>query len=305
MTESIKNIEDFSPVFEDVHSHLDHVDAIPKPILLNKKPLTNGQFGQKIHPVIYPSGLVMLNPRWTAQTYNLFYSKHYDEFYDLALKPEYGKAGIVRNMEEVWSRVSGNLNLKKQPIYKVLDAGCGPGYGLEYIKNLNPDIEIFGIEASIDARDILKNNVGATVIDSDIDGDWHYQYEGQIDLIILRHVVEHMLNPIESLSNLRKTLSPKGYLYIAVPDMMHPRLVLRDYDDWWEYWFRAVHPYYYNKRTLFTTLAMSGLEPVCFGQENEEIWTIVRPIPSRKHKPVNFDKDTFVEQIKVLETFLP
>ena len=109
MKESIKNIEDFSPIFEDVHNHLDHEDAIPKPILLNNKPLTIGQFGQEIHPVIYPSGLVMLNPRWTAKTYNLFYSKHYDEFYDLALKPEYGKAGIVRNMEEVWSRVFWQL----------------------------------------------------------------------------------------------------------------------------------------------------------------------------------------------------
>jgi len=288
-----------------VHSHLDPVDAIPKAILLNKKPLTVGQFDQEIHPVIYPSGLVMLNPRWTSPTYNLFYSKHYDEFYDLSLKPDYGKAGIVRNMEEVWGRVAENVNLEKKPINKVLDAGYGPGYGLEYIKSLDPNIEIFGIEASIDARDILRNSVGATVIDSDLDGDWQDHYKGHMDLIILRHVVEHMLDPIKSLSNLREALSPEGHLYIAVPDMMNPRIELRDYDDWWEYWFRAVHPYYYNKETLFTTMNMAGLEPVYFGQENEEIWTIVKPIASKNGKHENSDQDIFVEQMKVLDTFLP
>lgn len=305
MKESLKDIKDFDPIFEKVCSHLDPTDTVPNPILLNKKPLTVGQFGQEIHPVIYPSGLVMLNPRWTADTYNQFYSKHYDEFYDLALKPDYGKSGIVRNMEEVWGRVTGNLNLTEHPVVKLLDAGCGPGYGLEFIKSVNPSIEIFGIEASIDARDILENRVGATVIDSDLDGDWHNQYQGEMDLIILRHVVEHMLDPIKSLSNLRRALSPTGFIYVAVPDMLNPRLVLRDYDDWWEYWFRAVHPYYYSKETLFATLAMAGLEPVYFGQENEEIWTIVKPTSSTPQSNYKTGGALYAEQIKVLETTLP
>ena len=36
MKESLKNIKGFDPIFEDVCSHLDPVDAIPNPILLNK-----------------------------------------------------------------------------------------------------------------------------------------------------------------------------------------------------------------------------------------------------------------------------
>ena len=298
-------IEGFNPVFEDTSSHLDSINAIPTPVLLRGKPLTMGQFGQEVHPVIYPSGLVMLNPRWTSESYSEYYSKHYDEYYDLALKPDYGKSGIVRNMEEVWKRVENNLNLEEQPIKSLLDAGCGPGYGLEFIKNINPDIEIFGIEASIGARDTLENVIGAKIIDSDIDGDWHGVYQGQMDLIILRHVVEHMLEPVKSLAKLRKALSTTGSLYISVPDMLNPRVVLRDYKDWWEYWFRAVHPYYYSKQTLFTTLNMAGLEPVYFGQENQEIWVIARASTLELKSTKYNCEDLFAEQMKVLEVTLP
>ena len=140
------NLQGFEPEFETASSHLDPENAIPTPLLLQKKPLVVGQFGQELHPAIYPSGLVMLNPRWTSGTYNLFYTKYYDELYDLALKSDYGKSGIVRNMQEVWSRVSKKLDLKDLSIKSVLDAGCGPGYGLEYLKKLMPSIDIYGIE---------------------------------------------------------------------------------------------------------------------------------------------------------------
>jgi len=306
MTQHKANFENFEPKFETVYSHLDSRDAIANPILLHQKPLIIGQFGQQLHPVIYPSGLVMLNPRWTADTYNLFYTKHYDELYDLALKPDYGKEGIVRNMREVWGRVIKKINLKDSPIKSVLDAGCGPGYGLEYLKSEMPNIDIYGIEASPDSRNILENDIGATILDSDLDGDWHINSEGQFDVIILRHVVEHMLDPVKTLSNLKKTLSPEGFMYIAVPDMMHPRTILRDYTDWWEYWFRSVHAYYYCKETLFATLLMAGLEPISFEEENEEVWCIVKGVDSENYNNRIIEEvNVFDQQMKVLGAHLP
>ena len=306
MTKPEINLESFEPKFETAYSHLDPLSAITKQVLLHKEPLTIGQFGQELHPVIYPSGLVMLNPRWTAETYNLFYEKYYDALYDLALKADYGQEGVVRNMKEVWSRVTKKVDIDTLSINSILDAGCGPGYGLEYLKGLMPEINLYGIEASPDARLILENNVGAKVLDSDIDGDWHADYDNEFDIIILLHVVEHMLDPIKSLSNLKKTLSSQGFMYIAVPDMMHPRTILRDYNNWWEYWFRSVHAYYYSKETLFATLLLAGLEPVFFGEENEEVWCIVKAIDSQNQKNVNIKEvNVFDQQMEVLNTLLP
>ena len=299
------DLKGFEPKFEIVSSHLDSKDENYVPVLLNQKPLTLGQFNQEIYPVIYPSGLVMLNPRWTRETYNVFYTKYYDELYELSIKPDYGKEGIVRNMKEVWDRVTSRLNIDDLSINNILDAGCGPGYGLEYLKSLMSDIKLFGIESSEASRNELKKN-NVTVLDSDIDGDWHKNNANNIDVIILRHVVEHMLDPIKSLSNLRTTLSSEGFMYIAVPDMMNPRTVLRDYTKWWEYWFRSVHTYYYSKETLFATLFMAGLEPIFFEEENEEIWCIVKALDKQKLKEFNInDTNTFHRQMEILRKFLP
>ena len=53
MTKPEINLESFEPKFETAYSHLDPLSAITKQVLLHKEPLTIGQFGQELHPVIY------------------------------------------------------------------------------------------------------------------------------------------------------------------------------------------------------------------------------------------------------------
>lgn len=272
-----KNV--FVGEFEWVKSHLDDADSESdkgggKPILLHGAPMLFGQFGYPAHPRIYPSSLVMLNPRWTAESYSNFYQTYYDDLYRLDLKPDYGHDGVVQHMQEVWSRVARHKVLSRDSELCILDAGSGPGYGLRWLASILPASEFKAIEASPDACRILKDEIGVDIIDSELDGAWLGQHQERFDVIIMRHVVEHMLDPITTLSEMSKTLNQGSFMYIAVPDMMHPRVKLRDYDNWWEYWFRAVHPYYYNKKTLFQTLHLAGLYPFAWGEENEEIWVL-------------------------------
>ena len=193
----------------------------------------------------------MLNPRWTVESYTQFYTEYYDDLYRLDLKPDYGKTGVIKHMQDVWWRIAKSLGENQHKINRVLDAGSGPGYGMQWLKEQIPQAKLYAIEASPDACNVLKNEVGAHIIDTDLDGAWPDKFQGYFDLIIMRHVVEHILSPVETLAKIKKSLTSNGLLYIAVPDMMHPRTILRDYDKWWEYWFRAVHPYYYSKETLF------------------------------------------------------
>lgn len=274
---------EFNPEFEWVSSHLDAPGAQGQPVLLHGQPLCTGQFGYEIHPKIYPSGLVMLNPRWTTDSYAHFYAEYYDDLYRLDLKADYGKSGVIKHMQEVWERISKSLGDNKHTITTVLDAGSGPGYGMQWLKEQIPQASLFAIEASPDACLILENEVGAQIIDTDLDGDWSDKFQGYFDLIIMRHVVEHILTPVETLSKIRKALAPKGIMYIAVPDMMHPRTVLRDYNKWWEYWFRAVHPYYYSMNTLFATITCSNIYPMIWGENNEEVWCICSKNISKSH----------------------
>lgn len=284
----LKSNNEFIPKFERAQSHLDPPNAEGELILLFGKPLEKGQFGYELHPRIYPSGLVMLNPRWTSETYDLFYSRYYDELYRLDYKADYGKAGIINHMKQIWERIKSSFENKKN--VRILDAGSGPGYGLKWLKQEMPNIKLHGIEASADACRILQDEVGAKLIDTDIDGEWTDRFEGYFDLIIMRHVVEHLVNPVDTLYKLANTLSSGGMIYIAVPDMMHPRTILRDYDLWWEYWFRPVHPYYYSKDTLFATLSMTGFYPILYGEDNEEVWCLVCSDKKFQHVPYNAEE---------------
>jgi SAM-dependent methyltransferase len=165
-----------------------------------------------------------------------------------------------------------------------------------------PGSKIFGIESSSDCCKTLQSKkIGAELVTRDFDSKWDERYNNKFDLIILRHVIEHMLNPVETLKKIKRTLSKDGFVYFATPDMMHPRTNLRDYDEWWQYWFRAVHPYYYSKETLFKTFQLADIFPYKFGdKENEEVWCL-----AKKNPTISFEfESVYDKQKKVLDKLL-
>lgn len=281
-----------------VECHICHSKKNPEPLKLHGSPLVDGQFGYAVHPVICECGLVYLNPRWSKDDYNVFYEKYYDDLYRLEIKPDYGVDGVIKNMVTILDRI--NIHIGKK-VVNILDVGCGHGYGLKYLKEQIPDSTIYGIESSPECCKTLKiETIGATLITTDFDSNWTDKYKDKFDLIILRHVVEHMLEPIESMKKLKTVLGKKGFIYLSTPDMMHPRIELRDYDKWWEYWFRPVHPYYYCKETLMFTLRYAGLYPYIYGEEKEEIWCLVT---SKESMEFEF-KNVYEKQKTVLEKYL-
>lgn len=275
-----------------------------EPVRLHGRPLETGQFGYPVHPVLCRCGFVYLNPRWTKQRLDEFYAENYNDLYRLETKPDYGIEGVRRHGAEIWDRLTKSLDpVRIRSIRNVLDVGCGSGYGLKLIQERLGDAAIFGIEATPECRKTLEGpDVGAKLIASDLDSDWPVNYRARFDLIVMRHVLEHMISPVETLSKLRAVLSATGILYIAVPDMMHPRTVLRDYDKWWEYWFRAVHLVYCCKDTLFAILEKAGLYPLASGEEKEEVWCLV--CADRAHC-APYETNVYEKQKQVLWRFLP
>lgn len=289
--------------FERAFSHLDDITASPKPLWLKGKPLSEGQFGHTVHPVIFPSGLVMLAPRWTAARYQEFYEKEYDSLYRLDLKPDVGVAGIEKNAREIRDRLVAS-GLSKQNISTILDLGAGPGFGIPVLKDYFESSNVSVIEGSPAARKIIRENNFAEVIGNFVDEKIVVDNLNSFDLVIMRHVVEHFLSPLEELRMVASLLSDNGWVYIAVPDMLTPRTILRDYEFWWEYWFRSVHAYYYNHFTLFRTLWLSGLVVEEWGRENEEIWCVARKVRSADSEYLYDESAVYQEQMDVLRRLL-
>jgi len=270
-------------------------------IKLFGQPLVDGQFGYSVHPVICKCGLVCLSPRWSKKDYDIFYENYYDDLYRLEIKPDYGLEGVVKNMKIIWNRIKKYI--EKNDITTILDVGCGSGYGLKYLSDQIPESKIFGIESSPKCCETLQSKkIGGKLVTRDFESDWYKKYRKKFDLIILRHVIEHMLNPVKTLRKIREVLTEDGFIYFATPDMMHPRTELRDYDKWWEYWFRPVHPYYYSKETLFKTLQLAEIYPYKYGdKENEEIWCL-----AKKHITKHFEfKSVYAKQKKIIDILLP
>jgi SAM-dependent methyltransferase len=243
-------------------------------LYVNGSQLSKAQHGVEIFPGMCDCGMVYLSPRWSKAQYVEYYSKSYDDIYRLELKPDISVEGVKKNAEEILMRLRRNLSFEES--MNILDIGSAYGNALKYYKGKIPKATLYGIESSIEGGRILKDELGGTLITDDFDDEqWVVDYESKFNLITMRHVFEHLLNPNDALDKLKSVLKQDGIIYLSLPDMLHPRIKLRDYNEWSDYWFRVVHPYYYNKYTLAKILIKNGFDIIDYSEENCELWMII------------------------------
>lgn len=104
------------------------------------------------------------------------------------------------------------LSLKEASINKstrILDVGCGKGQVLYSLKELGYK-NLLGTDPYLE-KDITYDN-GLTILKKSIN-----EIEGEWDIIMLHHVIEHIDNPLETIQSLAKHLSKRGILIIRTP----------------------------------------------------------------------------------------
>mgnify|MGYP005848051159 CR=1 FL=1 len=103
---------------------------------------------------------------------------------------------------------------KKRSIKKVIDVGCGEGFGMRNLKENNVGNQYLGIDASSKALKLGKKiNPGFSYHKGDI-----YRLpvnEDQADLVMCCEVLEHLERPEEALSELKRI--SKKYVLLSVP----------------------------------------------------------------------------------------
>jgi 2-polyprenyl-3-methyl-5-hydroxy-6-metoxy-1,4-benzoquinol methylase len=105
--------------------------------------------------------------------------------------------------------------VKVNPAKKMLEIGPGGGFALKAFSNMGYNVT--GLETSTSATAFMQNRLGLNVINSSIEM-YLPDENGRFDLILLNHVLEHFLDPNESMKKLAAMLTPGGILYIRVPD---------------------------------------------------------------------------------------
>lgn len=272
----------------------DHKDLESVPCILcgneDLKNISNkGQFGLPCNVSICPNdGLVFLTPRWLKERYRKFYINEYGHYYRPKILKEETEEQKYSSIRQICSRIESVSSLINKT--SVLDIRSGMGRSLEWLKSHYSNFSRFlAIESSKYCSNHLLNKIKAEVIGSDIDSDW---YKSDVELVIMRHVLEHFLNPIEALKKVYNSMAEDGIAYIAVPDMMHPARSLS------HYWFRGVHVFYHSASTLTKVAAIANLTPITIKSENSELFGIFKKSQNSNINAGNFN--IYKSQLRVI-----
>lgn len=135
---------------------------------------------------------------------------------------------------------------------RVLDYGCGTGAFLASMRDA--DWEAVGLEPDAVARENALRLHGLRVEAPEALASLP---DGLFDVVTLWHVLEHVHDLHNTLSHLARVLSPKGCLFIAVPN--HLSFDARHYGPDWAAWDVPRHLWHFTPISLQGLLERHGL----------------------------------------------
>lgn len=156
-------------------------------------------------------GFRHLSPIPSAETLDVFYKKEYYEtrkvdYIEKDLAEEaYWEIAFRERLDFVERRVVGR---------RILDVGCGSGRFLRYAASRGWDG--VGIEPSETAAQVGRAE-GLTVLGGRLD-DFEQEFSEGFDLVHLKNVLEHVVDPKQVVNHCVAMLRPGGMLYVEVPN---------------------------------------------------------------------------------------
>jgi SAM-dependent methyltransferase len=186
---------------------------------------------------------------------------------------------LLRRLHErliVRPEISKVRKLLGRSDFSMLDIGCGTGW----ISKIWVDSAacVTGLEPS-QARGSIARERGIRVLTCYVED---LDVSESFDLIVIRHVLEHLEQPAEILRRLHSRLNPGGLLLIIVPniDCIGRKL----FDTNWT-WVLPWHCNFFNPQSLRSLLQLTGFEPVNMYQTPSPLWypeSFVRKFPWAK-----------------------
>jgi SAM-dependent methyltransferase len=171
-----------------------------------------------------------------------------DEYYLGAYRDEYDEPSLEKryrdDLGEARLRVSRLLPLF-QANTRLLEIGCGSGGFLDAVL---PYVgEAVGVEPDAASRDWIKERLGVSIRER-ID-EFRNRREA-FDLVVLFHVLEHVVDPVDFLLGIKPLLKPTGKLVIEVPNVDDVLVSVYKIQAYLRFYYQKAHLYYFSVDTL-------------------------------------------------------
>ena len=193
-------------------------------------------------------GLVFIYPQMTPEEERTFYENEYGEIYsaEKGTTPAELFNARLGDAQSYYELIKKHIDKNQD----CLELGCASGYFLATIKDEVKSVT--GLETHLLLRQYCQE-IGINMVES-IDECQNEQF----DSVFMFFLLEHLGNPIDYLTNVKRILKKGGKVFIEVPNVGDALLSLYNIPAFNEYYYTPAHQFYYSKNTLSDVLQKSG-----------------------------------------------
>ena len=233
--------------------------------------------------ICFNCGTLRSNPVPSNEVINKFYSDNlYQKIYSsLDIEAHFHERIKVRKdfKNSIFLKCTEPF-LTKGKSSKIIEIGCGGGWNLDVFKRAGYT-NLVGYEPGAITRNLGIRELGLDLREGFIDDVC--ESGEKYDLIMLHHVIEHLIAPINVLKKLKNLLTDEGVLYLALPNIQHLS----------HSQIQNAHYWYFSPLFFMKLLISSGYLICDYGKQNKKSYYYI----SVKNKN-NFKNLPFNDLIK-------
>lgn len=236
------------------------------------------RFRQRVTTVICRGcGLMRLDPRWDLDSYIRMYSEAYWPL--TAGEQVLTESRFQRSVRRAQPFVDTLTNWVQLRDKSLLEVGSSYGAGLFALKPYAPAI-LRGYDYDQNFLEMGRRLAGVELRHGGIDEA--VATGERYDVVVLRHVFEHLQAPIEQARQIASLINPGGVLLIEVPGVLAPGLWLDDPI----YGFQCWHTYSFCLETLTSIMQAAGYKRLHGNEQVFSLWQFTgqsQPYVGRPH----------------------
>ena len=196
-------------------------------------------------------GHMTVSPELTSNEISTLYTEYYPRN---EMPAKMNTKAIMASKTKIFLQGKGTAcHYSVPPKSRCLDIGCGFGESLFYLKH--NQCEAYGVEAD---ENVLKmaEKYDLSIKVGLFEPTDYEKYS--FDYVTMSQVLEHMVNPVETIKGVHDILKPKGHLIFSVPNSQS--IMAKFLKRKWINWHIPYHQQHFTKDSIIKLAQECGFE---------------------------------------------